>query len=95
MVGQSIQNMRMLGTTLMDGPLFRASSCQDWPSSHSIPRPPRHSAATLLLGYGIHPKIVSERLGHSRIGITLDLYSRVTPTMQKQAVDAMETHLGT
>jgi integrase len=54
----------------------------------------RHSAATLLLGEGIHPKIVSERLGHSRVGVTLDLYSHVTPTMQRQAVDAMEALLG-
>lgn len=34
----------------------------------------RHSAATLLLELGIHPKVVSEMLGHSQIGITLDLY---------------------
>jgi integrase len=53
----------------------------------------RHSAATLQLGQGIHPKIVSERLGHSRVSITLDLYSHVTPTMQRQAVEAMETLL--
>ncbi|HEY4684815.1 MAG TPA: site-specific integrase [Dehalococcoidia bacterium] len=53
----------------------------------------RHTAATLLLGQGIHPKIVSERLGHSRVSITLDLYSHVTPTMQRQAVEAMETLL--
>ena len=53
----------------------------------------RHTAATLLLGQGIHPKIVSERLGHSRVSITLDLYSHVTPTMQLQAVEAMETLL--
>ncbi|MHB8375735.1 MAG: hypothetical protein ACYDEB_02110 [Dehalococcoidia bacterium] len=32
----------------------------------------RHSAATLLLGQGVHPKIVAELLGHSRIGATLD-----------------------
>jgi site-specific recombinase XerD len=38
------------------------------------------SAATLLLGLGIHPKVVSEMLGHSQIGITLDLYSRVAVT---------------
>ena len=50
----------------------------------------RHSAATLLLSEGIHPKIVSERLGHSRVSITLDLYSHVTPTMQQQAVEAMD-----
>jgi len=54
----------------------------------------RHSAATLLLGLGIHPKIVSEMLGHSQIGITLDLYSHVTATMQQEAVRAFEGLLG-
>ncbi len=54
----------------------------------------RHSAATLLLGLGIHPKIVSEMLGHSQIGITLDLYSHVTATMQQEAVRAFEDLLG-
>jgi integrase len=49
----------------------------------------RHTAATLLLAQGIHPKIVSEMLGHSQIAITLDLYSHVTPTMQRQAAEAM------
>jgi integrase len=39
----------------------------------------RHSAATLLLGQGVHPKIVSEMLGHSTVAITLDVYSHVTP----------------
>ena len=53
----------------------------------------RHTAATLLLGQGVHPKIVSEMLGHSQIAITLDLYSHVTPTMQRQAVEALETAL--
>lgn len=50
----------------------------------------RHTAATLLLGRGINPKIVSEMLGHSQVGITLDLYSHVTPHMQQQAADAMD-----
>jgi integrase len=54
----------------------------------------RHTAATLLLGAGIHPKVVSEMLGHSTISITLDLYSHVTPTMQHQAVDAVDQLLG-
>ena len=55
----------------------------------------RHSAATLLLGQGIHPKIVSERLGHSRVGTTLDLYSHVTPHMQREAANALDAVLGT
>jgi integrase len=54
----------------------------------------RHTAATLLLGEAIHPKIVSERLGHSSVSITLDLYSHVTPTMQRQAAYAMDRLLG-
>ena len=54
----------------------------------------RHSAATLLLGLGIHPKIVSEMLGHSQIAITLDLYSHVTATMQQEAVRAFEGLFG-
>ena len=53
----------------------------------------RHTAATLLLGEDIHPKVVAEMLGHSRISTTLDLYSHVTPTMQRQAAEAMETAL--
>src|SRR5215469_14187592 len=54
----------------------------------------RHTAATLLLGRGINPKIVSEMLGHARIAITLQLYSHVTPHMQHQAADAMDAALG-
>jgi len=45
----------------------------------------RHSHATQLLASGIHPKIASERLGHSKVGITLDLYSHVMPGMQEDA----------
>ena len=46
----------------------------------------RHTHASLLLSQGIHPKIVSERLGHSSIAITMDLYSHVLPTVQGEAV---------
>ncbi len=45
----------------------------------------RHSHATQLLLAGVHPKIAQERLGHSTISITLDLYSHVTATMQEDA----------
>jgi integrase len=54
----------------------------------------RHTHATLLLVSGMHPKIVSDRLGHSTIGITLDLYSHVTPAMQDQAANRIEELLG-
>jgi integrase len=45
----------------------------------------RHTSATLLLAAGVHPKVVQERLGHSQIGITLDIYSHVLPSMQVEA----------
>lgn len=41
----------------------------------------RHSYATLTLKAGVHPKIVSERLGHATIGITLDLYFHLPPAI--------------
>jgi integrase len=49
----------------------------------------RHTHATLGLQLGIHPKIVSERLGHSSVMITLDTYSHALPSLQRQAADAI------
>jgi len=49
----------------------------------------RHSYATLALGAGVHPKVVSERLGHASIGITLDTYSHVLPSLQEEAADTV------
>jgi integrase len=54
----------------------------------------RHTAATLLLSRGVHPKVVAEMLGHATISITLDTYSHVLPDMQREAARAMETVLG-
>jgi integrase len=54
----------------------------------------RHTAATLMLAEGVHPKIVQERLGHASITITLDLYSHVTMSMQREAADALDAALG-
>jgi integrase len=45
----------------------------------------RHSHATQLLLAGVHPKVAQERLGHSTISTTLDLYSHVSATMQEDA----------
>jgi integrase len=50
----------------------------------------RHTAATLMLSANIHPKVVSERLGHASIHITLDTYSHVVPNLQDEAATAME-----
>jgi integrase len=53
----------------------------------------RHTHATLLFRSGAHPKIVSERLGHATIGLTLDTYSHVLPGMQREAVDKLDAML--
>jgi len=50
----------------------------------------RHAHATLMLAKGVHPKIVSERLGHASVGITLDTYSHVLPAMQHEAAQAFD-----
>ncbi|MDQ3931623.1 MAG: site-specific integrase, partial [Actinomycetota bacterium] len=47
----------------------------------------RHTHATLMLKAGVHPKIVSERLGHSSVAFTLDTYSHVLPGMQAEAAE--------
>jgi integrase len=53
----------------------------------------RHSAATILLSMDVHPKVVQELLGHSQISMTMDIYSHVLPTMQKDAVNKLNDAL--
>jgi integrase len=47
----------------------------------------RHSAATILLSMGVHPKVVQELLGHSTIRMTMDLYSHALPGLQREAMN--------
>ncbi|HEU5378169.1 MAG TPA: tyrosine-type recombinase/integrase [Ktedonobacteraceae bacterium] len=54
----------------------------------------RHSAATLLLSMGVNPKIVQEILGHSTISMTMDVYSHVLPSMQREAMGKWDDALG-
>ncbi|MCL5981565.1 MAG: site-specific integrase [Firmicutes bacterium] len=58
-------------------------------SPHGI----RHSAATLMLKLGTHPKVVQERLGHANIAITLDIYSHVLPGLQAEAAEKLDSLL--
>lgn len=53
----------------------------------------RHTCATLLLAAGENPKVVSERLGHASITLTLDTYSHVLPDMQQAAAEKLESIL--
>lgn len=50
----------------------------------------RHSYASHMLASNIHPKIVRERLGHSSIAITMDIYSHLMPNMQGEAAAAVD-----
>jgi integrase len=53
----------------------------------------RHSHASHLLAANIHPKVVQERLGHSSIAITMDIYSHLMPNMQGEAAAAIDDAL--
>ena len=54
----------------------------------------RHSHLTHLLRANLHPKIASERAGHSSVAVTMDIYSHVVPTMQQDAADKVDAALG-
>jgi integrase len=60
----------------------------------NIPDDLRHTCATLLPTKGVHPKIVSEMLGHSSVAITYDIYSHVIPRLGDAAARVMEDALG-
>lgn len=49
----------------------------------------RHSYASIALARGVHPKVVQEAMGHSTIAVTLDLYSHVVPSLQRDAAKEM------
>ena len=66
-----------------------ASGDLPWIRLHDL----RHAHATHMLARGVHPKIASERLGHSRVSITMDLYSHVLPGMQEEAVARVDDAL--
>jgi integrase len=50
----------------------------------------RHACASLLLAQGVHPRVVMELLGHSHIGLTMNLYSHVIPELGQEAASRME-----
>jgi integrase len=53
----------------------------------------RHTHATLALAAGVHPKVVSERLGHASVAFTLDTYSHAIPSMQETAAELVALHV--
>ena len=50
----------------------------------------RHCHASQLLKAGVSPKVISERLGHSKVGFTLDVYAHLLAGMDEQAADLLD-----
>ncbi len=80
------------------GPLRKRNLLRRWfhPLVASAGLPPmrfhdlRHAHASLLLAAGVHPKVVQERLGHSQVSTTLDTYSHVAPSLQREAAGRID-----
>ena len=53
----------------------------------------RHTWATLALNAGVHPKVVSDRLGHATIAVTIDTYSHVAPSLDAAAADTVAANI--
>jgi integrase len=90
--GQTVDVAGLVFTTTLGGALHPRNVARDFAkATRDAGVPPirlhdlRHTAATLALEQGVHPKLVSEMLGHARVGITLDPYSHVTQHMHAEA----------
>lgn len=100
--GKKYENHDLVFTTRKGAPLMRRNilRCHFRPILEKAGLPAsirlydlRHTCATLLLAANEHPKVVSERLGHSNITLTLDTYSHVLPSMQQGASEKLERML--
>ena len=97
-LGASYQNYDLVFATELGTPLMNKNiSCRHFKPIIKKAEVPeirlydlRHTTATLLLLAGENPKVVSERLGHASVTLTLDTYSHVLPTMQQTATDKLE-----
>ena len=49
----------------------------------------RHTHATLAFAAGVHPKVISERLGHATVAMTLDIYSHAVPALSEEAANVI------
>jgi integrase len=101
-VGAAYQNLDLVFATSEGQPLIRLNVIQKHfkPILKRAKLPEtlrlydlRHTCATLLLAANENPKVVSERLGHSSITLTMDVYSHVLPDMQQGASDKLESLL--
>ena len=69
-----------------DGPGARGRRPPPKVRTHDL----RHTCASLLISLGAHPKAIQERLGHSDISVTLNLYGHLFPSLEEQLTDALD-----
>ncbi len=62
----------------------------DWLRLHDL----RHGCATFLLAAGVKPRAIMELLGHSEIGVTMNVYAHVLPELRQEAADAIDELFG-
>jgi len=97
LAGEQWQENGMIFPTKFGTPMFSTNMYKDFKALlrkldlpnirfHDL----RHTAATLMLQQGIHPKIVQERLGHSDISMTMNTYSHILPSMQEEAAEILD-----
>jgi integrase len=86
---------RTWGTTIDPGNLRRqyARLLQRARLAHVPFHGLRHTCASLLLAQRVHPRAVMETLGHSQIGLTMETYSHVMPTLRREVADQMDAIL--
>lgn len=87
-------------TTASGGPLYGTAVYREFMAAAEAARLPRirfhslrHTAASLLLAQGTHPRVVMEMLGHSTIALTMNTYSHVVPALERDAADRMNAIL--
>jgi integrase len=100
LAGSAYEDHGLVFTSGLGSPVEPGNLLRGWTKIIAVAGTPhvrfhdlRHAHATLLLRQGVHPKIVSERLGHASIAITLDTYSHVVPGLQEAAAAQLDALL--
>ncbi|MGF9909470.1 tyrosine-type recombinase/integrase [Brevibacillus porteri] len=101
-LGPDYQNNDLVVCTQFGGPTTQRAIQKVWPNFLKKTGAPkitfhdlRHTHASLLIKQGVHIKVISERLGHSSITITMDKYGHLMPNMQAEAAEGLDSLLKT
>lgn len=97
-LGVNLSPQRLIFDDLLTGnPIDPSKVSHEWERIREIIGAPhvklhdlRHTHASILISAGVHPKVISDRLGHSSIQITMDLYGHLLPEVGKEASDKFE-----